>query len=116
MKKPLPAQRTSGQCSSSRERGWLGKRTGDYATVAQIWRNIRVCDHGLKLCLGKMSDRKSPHFLRHCRCVHHCWWQKAAISGKFPATKGVILRQVHCRLLSLFAAPVLPWIFPKARA
>lgn len=58
-----------------------------------------------------MSDRKLPHFLRHCRCVHHCWRQKATTCGKLPATKGVILRQVRCRLLSLFVAPVLPRFF-----
>jgi hypothetical protein len=56
---------------------------------------------------------RRPRLRLHRADQPHCWWQKAAISGKFPATKGVILRQVHCRLLSLFAAPVLPWIFPK---
>jgi len=36
--------------------------------------------------------------------------RSAAKGGKrrqLPVTKGGILRQVHCRLLSLFAAPVL---------
>src|SRR5208283_2087436 len=32
--------------------------------------------------------------------------QKATTSGKLPATKSVILRQVRCRLLSLFVAQV----------
>jgi hypothetical protein len=43
--------------------------------------------------------------------VHHCGRQKATTGGKLPATKGVILRQVRCRLLSLFVAPVLPRFF-----
>jgi hypothetical protein len=33
--------------------------------------------------------------------------------GKLGVTKGVILRQVRCRFLSLFAAPVLPRLFPQ---
>ena len=58
-----------------------------------------------------MSDGKLPPVLHHCRCVHRCGRQKAATGGKLPATKGVILRQVRCRFLSLFAAPVLPRFF-----
>jgi hypothetical protein len=58
-----------------------------------------------------MSDGKLPPVLHHCRCVHHYRRQKAATGGKLPATKGVILRQVRCRLLSLFVAPVLPRFF-----
>ena len=42
-----------------------------YATVAQISRNIRVCGHALKLCLGKMSDGKLPVLDQRHRSVYH---------------------------------------------
>ena len=58
-----------------------------------------------------MSDGKLPRFLHQFRRVYDCWRQKATTSGKLPATKGVILRQVRCRLLSFFVAPVLPRFF-----
>jgi hypothetical protein len=37
----------------------------------------------------------------------------AATGGKLPATKSVILRQIHCRLLSLFAARFRAVFFPN---
>ena len=87
-------------------------RSRDFcANFAQLLRNTATIFAPPKLCLGKMSDGKLPPVLHPCRCVHHYQRQKAATGGKLPATKGVILRQVRCRFLSLFAAPVLPRFF-----
>ena len=39
--------------------------------VTQQLRNFRVCGHGLKLCLGKMSDGKLAVLHQRHRCVYH---------------------------------------------
>ena len=87
-------------------------RSRDFcANFAQLLRNTATGFAPPKLCLGKMSDGKLPVLHQRHSCVHHCGRQLATTGGKWPATKGVILRQVRCRFLSLFAAPVLPRSF-----
>ena len=51
--------------------------------VTQQLRNIRVCGHAPKLCLGKMSDGKFPVLDQRHRCVYH--GRQLGRSGVTPA-------------------------------
>jgi hypothetical protein len=54
--------------------------------VTQQLRNFRVCGHGLKLCLGKMSDGKLAVLHQRHRCVYH---------GRQLGRSGVALTALH---------------------